>query len=145
VLRLPETHPPADPGYDAAIIAAHAAASRRSSQPVRLLLQVNPWLSRSQVRDQLRAARARMAERIAADVTTTGAPQPDPDPAPPQPAPQLPLLSLDDTERAERLREAHRLTGRWMLPTDVVMYGMAPDSEHAQRLLDVARRGHSGT
>jgi hypothetical protein len=144
VLRLPESHPPADPAYDAAILAAHDAASARTSQPVRLLVELNPWLTRWQVRDQVRAARRRLPERATIDVTTILMPPPDSDTAVP-PAVQLPLLSLDDAERVVRVREAHRLTGRWMTASQLVMYGLVPDLGTAERVVAAARKAHAST
>lgn len=140
VLRLPRERPPADTGYDAAILAAYAAAARRSSQPGRLLREVNPWLSKSMVRDQLRAARQRQAERV----------EPLLEPEPPR-APRrgtqpttgrvsLPGLPTDEAGRIASVRDIRRYTDQWPAPGSLVQFGLAADHDSARELLAAAQQ-----
>jgi hypothetical protein len=59
-LRLPappDRTPGLDVGYYRRFLAAHTAAAAVSAQPLRLLRQVNPWLTREQARAHLHRAR----------------------------------------------------------------------------------------
>lgn len=121
VLRLPRQRRPGDHGrYDAALLAAYDAARERTRQPVRLLVQVNPWLSRGTVSEQLTRARARGA------------------------------VAGPDRDTVARLLAhpgyVYLTThGSRPSPEDVVLWGLAPDEGSAGRLLAEARKGHAGT
>jgi hypothetical protein len=117
VLQLPEVHQPGDPRYDTAVLAAYAAACERSTQPVRLLVQVNPWLTRGRLHDQLQRARARGA--------VTG-----PDPTAVQQLLAHPgytyLTTHGSTVGVEQVR----------------LWNLAADDAAAERLLAAARKVH---
>lgn len=122
VLRLPESHRPADPAYDTALLAAYTAAAERSSQPVRLLLSVNPWLTRSRLHDQLRRARSRGA-------------------TPPNTAATVAAPDVDEVQRLLDSQLWTRLRRFTLVPEPaaVVEHGLAPDESSAARLIAAAR------
>lgn len=123
VLRLPESRNPDDTAaYDGALLAAHSRAGQLSSQPVRLLLDVNPWLTRAQLRDQLRRAHARGAT----------------------PAPDSPDQAAVQALLDSRLWAYSRRVSRHVLTPDaVVENGLAPDHAAAAALLAVALAAQS--
>jgi hypothetical protein len=120
VLRLPESHQPADPAYDRALLAAYDAAAERTRQPVRLLVQVNPWLTRDRVHDQLERARSR---------GVTGA------------------VDRDAVQQLLAHPGYVYLTthGAIVGPDQVVAWELAEDTDDALQLLAAARKVHAGT
>lgn len=95
-------------------MAAYGAATERSRQPLRLLLDVNPWLPRTRLRDQLQRARKRGA--------TVG----------PDPVAVQRLLDSALWDYSQRVLRAVPT------PLQLVVQGLAADEPEAQQLLDAA-------